>query len=64
MHCEALIIFVANFHHFAKKKKGKKILSQILCLNKIITRYCHNCLQYERVLKVFYFHILDITKYS
>jgi hypothetical protein len=24
---------------------------------------CHNCVQYERVLKIFYFHILNIVKF-
>ncbi len=24
----------------------------------------HNCLQYERVLKTFYFHILNVTKFG
>jgi hypothetical protein len=29
-------------------------------LNKFV-KNCHNCLQYERVIKIFYFRIFDIT---
>jgi hypothetical protein len=31
--------------------------------NFLIAKNCHNCLQYERVLNIFYFHILSIAKY-
>jgi hypothetical protein len=49
----------------------KKFLSQITCFfdqtiskkgKKKINQNCHNCLQYERVLKIFYFCILNIAK--
>jgi hypothetical protein len=32
--------------------------------NFLIPKNCHNCLQYERVLKIFYFHILNIAELS
>ncbi len=27
-------------------------------------KICHNCVQYEGVIKIFYFHILNITKFG
>jgi hypothetical protein len=50
----------------------KYILWQILCFfpkkpvtkkPKEIAKSCHNCLKHESVLKIFYFHILNITKF-
>jgi hypothetical protein len=50
----------------------KNILSQIPCFKKKIqqnfkklkrfARNCHNCLQHERVLKIFYFRTLNSAK--
>jgi hypothetical protein len=45
-----------------------KIFSNKFChkftFKKIIPKNCHNCLQYERVLKIVYFHILNIAKFG
>jgi hypothetical protein len=63
---------VENFRQFVKNIFKKNILSQIPCLKKIIAKKKkeieifaknrHNCLQqYERVLKILYFHILNMA---
>jgi hypothetical protein len=39
--------------------KNNSVLEKTCQKNK---KNCHTCLQYERVLKIFYFHILNVTK--
>ncbi len=41
----------------------KEIVKKIFFI-KNFTKNRHNCLQYERMLKIFYFHSLHITKFS
>jgi hypothetical protein len=60
---QPVIFLMANFSHFAKYiLKNLYILSQIPFELLYFGQICHNCLQYERVLKIFYFHILKIAK--
>jgi len=58
--------FCWNVLLFSEKNLGK---NKILCHNfsfsiKSICKNPHNCLQYERVLKISYFHILNIAKFG
>jgi hypothetical protein len=75
--CGPVIFSVVNFHHFAIKKIKLKtnILSQIPCFERSgqkrkilkspkIAKSQHNCQKYERVLKIFHFHILNIAEFG
>jgi hypothetical protein len=60
---------VASFWHFAIffRKRLFCYKFPVSCKesqkkSKEIVEYYHNCLQYELVLKIFYFRILNITK--
>jgi hypothetical protein len=60
---QPVIFLLAKFCHFAKYiLKKLYILLQIPFKNIYFGQNCHNCLQYEKVLKIFYFHILKIAK--
>jgi len=66
--------FLADFSQFVKNISKKHILSQIpyfcqkvsrfLFIYKKLQKNRHNCLQYKRVLKIFYFHTLTIAKFG
>jgi len=66
-----VILLVMKFCHFVKKKI-KKILSQIPCFKRKFNKFrekkkrfaknCHNCLQHERLLKIFHFPTLNSAK--
>jgi hypothetical protein len=57
-----MIFLVVNFCHFEEKNYGKK-LSQLF--NFFWTKPPpHNCLEYDRVLKISYFHILNIANFG
>jgi hypothetical protein len=64
---------MAYFSYFAKKISWRKeyYFTNSLFKKKIIDffikkiiKVCHNCVQYERVPKIFYFHILNIAKFG
>jgi hypothetical protein len=42
---------------FYKEKNAKKGIN-------IFVKICQTCLQYERVLKIFFFHILNIANFG
>jgi len=48
--------YVINFMFKKIVKKQKKI--------NFLFKTHHNCLQYERVLKILYFHVLNIAKFG
>lgn len=56
--------FVANIFHFEKNILQKDILFQIPCLQGKIQskKFAKNCIQYERVFKIFYFHSYNIAQ--
>ncbi len=67
--------FGGEFSPFSEIVSGKRILSQIHCFPfkirektilgpKKIRQKSHNCPQYERVFKIFYFYILSIAKFG
>jgi hypothetical protein len=69
----AVILFVANFPCFANFFYKKSIFHHKLPVSKeknsqkeltFFAKLCHNCSQYERVLKIFYFHILNIVNFG
>ncbi len=72
--CKTMIFQVANLYHLVKRKNSDKrnILLPIPCfLREILLKKRnfhfknhHIYLQYERVLKIFQFHILNITKFG
>jgi hypothetical protein len=49
-------IFHCKFPFF-KEKNAKKGIN-------IFVKFCHTCLQYEKVLKIFFFHILNIANFG
>jgi len=49
-------IFHCRFH-FLKEKNAKKGIN-------IFVKICQTCLQYERVLKIFFFHVLNIANFG
>jgi hypothetical protein len=57
---------VEKFRHFEKKCSGKIPLLKLKKQQRRTknNKNCHNCLQYERVFKIIYFHILDIAKFG
>jgi hypothetical protein len=67
-----LIYFVGIFRYFAKRffKKEYSVTKSMFFPKKKtftkkpkeIAKSCHNFLKYESVLKIFNFHILNITK--
>ncbi len=47
------------------KNSGPSVKKNSVVLKKTCQKTkknCHTCRQYERVLKIFYFHILNVTK--
>jgi hypothetical protein len=57
---------VVNFLHFEKKWSGKNSTFSLKKQKRRTenNKNFHNFLQYERVLKIIYFHILDIAKFG
>jgi len=60
MYKSMVIFLVECFCHFVKS-----IPSQYFILNFGKNHQnCHNCLQYEKVFDILYFHILNIVKFG
>jgi len=54
-----------KFHQFVKNIFEKNTLLQnSLFLGTKIAKNHQNCLEYERVIKIFYFQILNIAKFG
>jgi hypothetical protein len=49
-------MFHSKFPFFKEKMPKKELI--------FVVKICHTCLQYERVLKIFFFHILNIANFS
>jgi hypothetical protein len=58
-----LFIFVTSFCHFVKNVLKKMYFTKISLFLNFFKNH-HNFLQYERVLNIFYFHILNIAKFD
>jgi hypothetical protein len=57
-HCfQEAIFFVANFRHFVKKVFEKEYSVTNSLFKKKIVKNHHNCLRYERVLRILCFNI-------
>jgi len=66
--------FWVNFRHFSKNIfKNEYFVTNSLFFGENFVKFFYkfkvfknhnNCLQYEKVFKVLYFHILNITKFS
>jgi hypothetical protein len=55
------IFLIVNFCHFEKNIMEKNYLTYFF---NFLAKTPHNCLEYDRVLKISYFHILNIANFG